>query len=150
MNDQPIQHFYNPDTAVCYGCGRNNAHGLHIQTFWDGTTGTARFTPQPQHTAFPGVVYGGLLASLIDCHSIGTAIAAMYDAEGRTPDTAQLNVTYLHPTPIEAELILSAQIAQLTPKKAVVLCSILVGEVETVRAETIAVRVGSRAGFATA
>ena len=71
-----IQQHYNDDTAVCYGCGKNNPHGLHLQTHWDGTEGVCHFTPQPHHTAFPGVVYGGILASLIDCHSICTAYAA--------------------------------------------------------------------------
>ena len=82
-----IQDYYNADIAICAGCGRNNPQSLGVRTFWDGTEGVCRFTPAAHHTAFPGVVYGGLLASLIDCHSIGTAVAAMYDAEGRAPDT---------------------------------------------------------------
>ena len=76
-----IQDFYNADIAICAGCGRNNPQSLGVRTFWDGTEGVCRFTPAAHHTAFPGVVYGGLLASLIDCHSIGTAVAAMYDSE---------------------------------------------------------------------
>ena len=87
-----------------------------MRTFWDGTEGVCRFTPAVHHTAFPGVVYGGLLASLIDCHSIGTAVAAMYDAEGRAPDTApeitcvtaSLQVDYLKPTPTDVVLELRA------------------------------------------
>lgn len=152
MPKQPIQNFYNDKAAICYGCGRNNDDGLHIQTFWDGVEGICRFTPAPYHTAFPGVIYGGLLASLIDCHSIGTAIAAMYDAEGRTPETApeitcvtgQLNISYLKPTPNETELLLRASIKELRPRKAVVLCSLSAQGVETVRAEVIAVRIESR------
>ncbi|MBW1794338.1 MAG: hypothetical protein JRF30_09095 [Deltaproteobacteria bacterium] len=65
-------------------------------------------------TAFPGFVYGGLIANLIDCHSIGIAIAASYEAEGREPGTepqitfvtGTLKVKYLHSTPIDTELIL--------------------------------------------
>ena len=64
-----------PKAAICYGCGRNNEHGLHIKTHWDGEIGHATFIPKPEHTGFPGVVYGGLIASLIDCHSICTAVA---------------------------------------------------------------------------
>lgn len=153
MSDTPIQHFYNPETAVCYGCGRNNAHGLHIQTFWDGEEGVARFTPEPYHTAFPGVVYGGLLASLIDCHSIGTAIAAMYQAEDRAPGTApeitcvtaNLNISYLKPTPIDSELVLRTRVKEITPKKAIVTCVLSAGDEVCVQAETVAVRVASRA-----
>jgi hypothetical protein len=60
--DKPIQSFYNPKAAICYGCGMNNPDGLHIQTYWNGEEGICHFTPLPEHTAFPGYVYGGLLA----------------------------------------------------------------------------------------
>lgn len=155
MTQPPIQDSY-PDTiAICYGCGRNNPHGLHIETVWDGEEGVCRFTPQDYHTAFPGFVYGGLLASLIDCHSVGTAIAAMYDAEQRAPGTdpeitavtANLNVDYLKPTPIGVELVLRARIEELTPKKAIVTCSLYAGDTETVRGRVVAVRVPSRAAM---
>jgi acyl-coenzyme A thioesterase PaaI-like protein len=152
MDVQPIQNFYNAKAAICYGCGRNNAHGLHIQTYWDGVEGTCHFMPQAYHTAFPGVIYGGLIASIIDCHSIGTAIAAMYDSEGRTPDSApeitcvtgQLNISYLKPTPAQTELLLRASIKELHPRKAIVTCSVFAQGTETVRAEVVAVRVQSR------
>lgn len=156
MTDKPIQDFYPDNTAICFGCGRHNEHGLHVQTFWNGEEGVARFTPKPYHTAFPGIVYGGILASIIDCHSIGTAIAAMYEAEGRTPDsepeitcvTGNLNVTYLQPTPVGVELLLRSRIKELTPKKAIVTVSVFVGEKESVKAEIVAVRIKSRATMA--
>jgi acyl-coenzyme A thioesterase PaaI-like protein len=149
---QPIQNFYRADTAICYGCGRNNAQGLHIQTFWDGEVGLCHHTPRPEHTAFPGVVYGGLLASLIDCHTIGTAIAAMYDAEGRplgsepeiTCVTGQLNVKFLKPTPLGPELRLEARIVELGPRKALVKCELWAEGLVTVSAEVLAVRVPGR------
>lgn len=153
MIEKPIQDFYPDNVAICFGCGRHNEHGLHVQTFWNGEEGIARFTPKPYHTAFPGIVYGGVLASIIDCHSIGTAIAAMYQAEGREPNTepeitcvtGNLNVSYLQPTPIGVELVLHARIKELTPKKVIVTVSVLVGEQESVKAEVVAVRVKSRA-----
>ncbi|MCA9904163.1 MAG: PaaI family thioesterase [Anaerolineae bacterium] len=155
MTPQPIQNFYDDKIAICYGCGRHNEHGLHVQTFWDGAVGVAHFMPRDYHTAFPGVVYGGLLASVIDCHSIGTAIAAMYDAEDRAPGTeleitcvtGNLNVTYLHPTPMGVELIINARIKSLTERKALLETEVLAGDLVTVRAEVIAVRVKSRANF---
>ena len=88
MNEKPIQDYYPDEVAICYGCGRNNPKGLRIETRWDGEEGICRFTPEPHHTAFPGFVYGGLVASLINCHSMGTAIAAAYRADGRDPGTA--------------------------------------------------------------
>lgn len=153
MTDQPIQNFYPDDVAICYGCGRLNEHGLHVQTYWDGEEGVARFTPKPYHTAFPGFVYGGLIASLIDCHSMGTAIAATYQVEGRAPGsepeityvTGNLNVSYLKPTPINAELVLRARVTEITPKKALVSVSVLANGQESARGEVVAVRVRSRA-----
>lgn len=152
MTDRPIQDFYPDEAAICYGCGRNNPHGLHIKTYWDGQEGVCKFTPSPHHTAFPGFVYGGLLASLIDCHSIGTGIAALYDRAGIAPDrgeeitcvTGNLHVTYLKPTPTGVELTLRAHIKDITDKKAIVICEIWAGDVMTVKGETVAVRVKSR------
>jgi len=150
--DVIIQQHYNDETAVCFGCGKNNPLGLHFQTHWDGTEGVCHFTPQPQHTAFPGVVYGGIIASLIDCHSIGTAIAAMHDAEGRpygsepeiTCVTGQLNVTYLKPTPMGTELVIRARVKELTSRKAIITSSVYAGDVECARGEVVAVRVPAR------
>lgn len=147
-----IQDAYPGDVAVCYGCGRNNEHGHHVRSYWDGTTATATFTPEDYHTAFPGVVYGGLLASIIDCHCIGTASAAVYDREGLDPTqehelnhvTGNLNVSFLKPTPIGVELTLTATIKELTDRKAIVVCSIYANDVETVKAELVAVRVPIR------
>lgn len=148
----PIQDTYNPEAAICYGCGRSNEHGLHIKTRWDGEIGHSTFVPRPEHTAFPGFVYGGLIASIIDCHSIGTAIAAMYDSENREPGsspeitcvTGNLNISFKKPTPIGEELRLEARIKELTPKKAIVITDMFVGDILCVVGETVAVRVKSR------
>ena len=83
MNDKSFQDYYPESLSHCYGCGKNNPHGLHIRSFWDGEESVAVFQPREYHLAFPGYVYGGLLASLIDCHCVGTAAAAAYRAEGR-------------------------------------------------------------------
>jgi len=152
--ERAIQDYYHEDIAICQGCGRNNPQGLGLRTFWNGSEGVCHFTPEPHHTAFPGVVYGGLLASLIDCHSIGTAIAAMYEGEGRRPDsepeitcvTASLQVDYLRPTPMGVELELRASIEELGARKAIVRCSLRAGDEETVRGRVVAVRVRSRMG----
>ncbi|MEW5909863.1 MAG: PaaI family thioesterase [Thermodesulfobacteriota bacterium] len=152
MENLVIQDFYPDDIAVCYGCGRHNPQGLHIRTEWNGTEGVFRFTPKPYHTAFPGVVYGGLIASLIDCHSIGTCVAAAYEAEGRGPGTepeitfvtGNLNVTYLHPTPMNTELLLRAKVREQKEKKIVVTCSLFAEDKECARGEVVGIRVPSR------
>lgn len=152
MTQEAIQDFYPDDIAICFGCGRHNEQGHHVRTFWDGKEGIATFTPQDYHTAFPGVVYGGLLASIIDCHSIGTASAAAYQMEHIDPSkdheithvTGNLNINFLKPTPIGVELTLKSHIQEITARKAIVQCSVYVGDLETVRAEVIAVRVPTR------
>lgn len=77
-----FQDYYPDELSHCYGCGRLNEHGLQIKSAWDGEETVAYFTPRPYHTAIPGYVYGGLLASLIDCHGTGTASAAATEPRG--------------------------------------------------------------------
>jgi uncharacterized protein (TIGR00369 family) len=152
MSDRPIQDYYPDNVAICYGCGRNNPHGLHIQTMWEETEGVCRFTPEPHHTAFPGYVYGGLIASLIDCHSMGTVIAAAHQGAGLEPSldsdltyvTANLNVDYLKPTPAGVELVLRSQVVEMREKKAVITTSVYADGVECARGKVVAVRVPSR------
>jgi acyl-coenzyme A thioesterase PaaI-like protein len=88
----------------------------------------AVYEPEPYHIAIPGFVYGGLIASLIDCHGTGTAAAATYKEQGRTMDsepalrfvTASLKVDFLAPTPLGVPLEIRATVSQITPKKVVV------------------------------
>ncbi len=142
-----LQDHYPDDFAWCYGCGRLNTHGLHVKTYWDGEVTVARFTPRPEHMAMPGFVYGGLLASLIDCHAMGSASAAALRAEGKAigevPSprfvTAALNVAYLKPTPLGPELELHGRIVEVTPRKAVMAVTVSADGVVTVKADIVAV-----------
>ena len=123
-----FQDFYPEDLSQCYGCGRLNPHGLQIKSRWEGAESVCRFRPRPYHTALPGIVYGGLVASLIDCHGTGTAAAAAYRAAGREmgtePElrfvTASLHVDYLKPTPLDAELELRGAIEEQKERKVIV------------------------------
>jgi acyl-coenzyme A thioesterase PaaI-like protein len=141
-----IQDLYPADFAHCYGCGRLNAHGLHIQTEWTGTEGVARFRPRDEHIAIPGFVYGGLIASLIDCHAIGTAAAASMQAAGESPGvdlsprfvTAALEVQFLAPTPLGCDLVLRATPVEVGARKVIVTVSVRAGEVETARGRVVA------------
>jgi len=142
-----FQDSYPDDLAHCYGCGRLNEHGHHLKSYWEGEETVATFQPRPYHTAIPGYVYGGLLASLIDCHGTGSASAAAYRAAGREPGTlpplrfltASLKVEYLKPTPLGVELVLRGRIVEVKPRKVVVAIRVLAEGVETVRGEVIAV-----------
>jgi acyl-coenzyme A thioesterase PaaI-like protein len=136
MDDQKaFQDYYADDVSVCYGCGRLNEHGLQIKSYWDGEEAVCTFRPRAYHTAIPGYVYGGLIASLIDCHSTGTAAAAAYRAEGRAMDTepplryvtASLHVDYLRPTPIDADLVIRARVEEIGRRKVVVSSELAAG-----------------------
>ena len=142
-----FQDYYPENVAHCYGCGSLNAHGHQIKTFWDGDETVTRFTPAPYHTAIPGFVYGGLIASLIDCHSTGAAAAAMYRAEGREMDsqpplrfvTGSLNVKYLKPTPM-GPLEIRGRVREITARKVVVESTLYADGVATVTGEVVAVK----------
>jgi acyl-coenzyme A thioesterase PaaI-like protein len=143
-----FQDYYPEHLAHCYGCGRLNEHGYHIRTTWDGEDSLTRFTPQPFHTAVPGFVYGGLLASVVDCHSTGTAAAAMYRLEGRPMDSAppfrfvtgSLLVTYLKPTPLGPALVVRGHVREIKGRKVVVDSTVEVDGVLTARGEVVALQ----------
>lgn len=149
MDQIPFQDYYPDYFAQCYGCGRLNEDGYQIKTVWEGDESVTRFKPRRQHTAIPGYVYGGLLASLIDCHSTGTAAAAAYRADGRALDTepalrfltASLHVDYLKPTPLGVELELRGRVKEIKGRKVVVTTDLLADGVVTVRGEVVAVQV---------
>jgi acyl-coenzyme A thioesterase PaaI-like protein len=148
MTERAFQDYYDERVAHCYGCGRLNEEGLQIRSFWEGDEAVTRFRPRPYHTAIPGYVYGGLIASLIDCHSTGTAAAAAYRAEGRDMDsepplryvTASLHVDYLKPTPLGAELTVRARVKEITRRKVVVASSLYADGVECARGEAVCVQ----------
>ena len=109
---------------------------------------------RPPHQAIPGFVYGGLLASLIDCHSTGTAAAAMYRNEGREMDslpayrfvTGSLQVSYLKPTPLGRELEIRGRVKEIKGRKVVVECSVFADGVATARGEVVAVQMPENFG----
>src|SRR3972149_2334533 len=109
MPEKAFQEYYPDSLSHCYGCGRLNESGLHVESYWDGEETVCSFPPRPYHTAIPGFVYGGLLASVVDCHSTGSAAAAAYRAESRAMDslppipfvTASLRVGDRPPPPFE-------------------------------------------------
>jgi len=144
-----LQDLYPDDFAHCYGCGRLNAHGLHVRSEWHAGETVARFSPAPHHLAMPGFVYGGLIASLVDCHAMATAAGASMAAEGEVPGvdptprfvTASLHVDYLRPTPMGLELELRARVAEAGARKVVVEVSVRAGDAECARGRVVAVRI---------
>jgi acyl-coenzyme A thioesterase PaaI-like protein len=119
------QDIYPESVAHCYGCGRLNEQGLQIKSYEDGDEAVCHFVPRPYHTAIPGYVYGGLIASLIDCHGTGTAAIAAYRDEGREPGseppirfvTASLKVDFHKPTPLGPVLELRGRAREVRGRK---------------------------------
>jgi len=149
MTQNAFQDYYPDQMAHCYGCGRLNEHGHQIKSYWDGGESVCHFQPRPYHIAIPGYVYGGLLASLIDCHGTGTAAAAAYRAEDRAMDsepslrflTASLHVDYLKPTPLGVTLEVRGRVKEVKGRKVVVEEWILADGIVTVKGEVVAVQV---------
>ncbi len=146
MTSPVFQDHYPENVSHCYGCGKLNQLGLQIRTQWEGEESVSRFLPRPEHTAIPGFVYGGLIASLVDCHGTGTAAAAMYRQEGRSMDsmpayrfvTASLHIDYLAPTPIGAELEIRGRVKEIKGRKVVVEASVSAYGKITARGEIVA------------
>lgn len=142
-----LQDLYPDDFAHCYGCGRLNTHGLHVRSEWTGEEAIARFQPEPYHIALPGYVYGGLIASLIDCHAMATAAAAAMAAAGQEPGrdptprfvTAALQVDFLRPTPTGTELLLRARATEVGARKVIVEATLSADGSECARGRVVAV-----------
>ncbi len=148
MTQKAFQDYYPDHLSHCYGCGRLNEHGLQIKSYWDGDETSAIFTPKPHHIAIPGYVYGGLIASIIDCHGTGTAAAAAYRAAGRAMDTdpplrfvtASLHVDFLKPTPLGVPLKIRGQIKEIKGRKVVVGVDVVAQGQVCARGEVVAVQ----------
>jgi acyl-coenzyme A thioesterase PaaI-like protein len=148
MAPKAFQDYYPDELSHCYGCGRLNGHGHQLKSYWDGEETVSIFLPQPYHTAVPGYVYGGLIASIIDCHSTGTASAAAFRAEGRKMDTApplrfvsaSLHVDYLRPTPIGVPLEVRGKVLELKGRKVVISSTVKAGGQVCARGRVVAVQ----------
>ncbi len=122
-----IQDTYPEDVAHCYGCGRLNDVGHQIKTYPAGDETITEFTPESYHMAIPGFAYGGLVASIIDCHSTGSAAIFQMQHAGKTVGselsprfvTAHLEVEYLLPTPL-SEFQLVGRLIEIKGRKVVV------------------------------
>ena len=143
-----IQDPYPEDASHCYGCGRLNDVGYQIKTRLHGDTALTIFEPWERHIAFEGTVYGGLIASVIDCHSAGTAaIFTMVDAGaavGSEPSprfvTAHLEVDFLAPTPLDRMEVVG-RLVEMTDRKAIVESELLVDGEVTARGSAVLVRI---------
>lgn len=152
MNEKAFQDYYPDDVSHCFGCGRLNPEGLQIKSRWDGDETVCTFEPRSCHTAIPGYVYGGLIASIIDCHGTGTAAAAAYRAQGRAMDTqpplrfltASLQVDYLRPTPLGVPLEVRARVEEVKGRKVTVTATVSANGEVCARGRVVAVQMPER------
>lgn len=134
----------------CWGCGAENPTGLHLKSYWDGDVAVAEWSPRKEFAAGPRhFLNGGIIATLLDCHGVCTAVASAYQREGRTigtdPEiwlaTSVLAVEYLRPTPIDQPVQLVAQIIGYDERLTSVECVLGAGGKDRVRAEVRTTRV---------
>ena len=128
MSKKAIQDYYEERFSHCYGCGRLNKEGHQFKTHWDGDETITKFVPDPHHTSLPGFIYGGLVASMIDCHGTGSAALAyarennidLEDFNAPRFVTGALNVSYKKPTPMGTELKVIGKIREIKGRKVVI------------------------------
>ncbi len=136
----------------CFGCGPGNTHGLQIKSYWAGEDeSVCDFAPSAHHSAGPErYLNGGIIATVIDCHAIGTAIAKAYRMEGREIGegeliwfvTGKLDVSYRRPVEIAAGVSLRAQVLEAKEKKITLACQLYSGDEVCAESDVVAVRVG--------
>ncbi|MCY4418973.1 MAG: PaaI family thioesterase [Cytophagales bacterium] len=136
----------------CFGCGKENEKGFQIKSFWrteEKEEAWCYWRPEAYHEGWSGVLNGGVIATLMDCHCMATAMAHAYHLEGRKLDsepiyryaTGTLNVRYLKPTPSTLELLLKARVQEVKGIKTTLTCTVWAENLQTVESEVIALRV---------
>jgi len=118
-----LQEVYAPHNA-CFGCGQANEKGLRLQSYVNGDTVVASWLPSPHHEAFPGVLNGGIIGALLDCHSNWTAAYQLMiqSNESKPPCTvtAFFNVTLRRPTDSQQAVSLVARVLEIKPDRALI------------------------------
>jgi len=116
-----LQDTYAPNNA-CFGCGPANSDGLNIKSFVDGDDIVCSWQPQPMHQAFPGVLNGGIIGTLLDCHCNWAAAYHLMQALGQDAPpctvTAEYSIKLRRPTPTDSPVELAAQLVELDGNRA--------------------------------
>jgi acyl-coenzyme A thioesterase PaaI-like protein len=145
--EKSLQETYAPN-GICFGCGVKNEKGLRIRSFAEGDEVVCEWHAEPHHQAFPGMLNGGIIGALLDCHSNWTALYFFMKRDGKTlPDftvTADFHVKLKRPTPFDQTIYLKARVVESTEDKAVVEAELIAGEkiCATCRGTFVAVKEG--------
>lgn len=145
-----IQETYSAD-GICFGCGPKNEKGLRIRSFAVGGEFVAEFHAEPHHQAFPGVLNGGIIGALLDCHS--NWAAAYHLMKKNEIDhapctvTAEFHVKLLRPTPVDGPITLKALVVDWSDDRATVEAELIAGGkvCDTCRGVFVAVKEGHSA-----
>ena len=136
-SEPSLQQRFAPE-GRCFGCGPANPDGLHIGSRPDDADPSAlvaRFRPEARHEAFEGVVNGGILGTLLDCHANWTAAWALMQAGGvdhpPTTVTLEFSIRLRRPTPSDAPIDLHSRVVELGEDRATVEVEIASGGVVT-------------------
>ena len=120
MDDLGVQHQYAP-SSICFGCGPANVDGLQIKSYRIENGLRMSFTPDAHHQAFPGMINGGIIGTLLDCHGNWTAAVALMDQDGVDEPpctvTASYSVQLRRPTPNDTELHITSQVVSIEGNK---------------------------------
>lgn len=148
-----FQDYYPERFSHCYGCGKSNPDGHHLKSYWDGDETVARFTVASRYSGgVPGHVYGGMVASLLDCHGTASAAAFAYRQAGRDMAdegdfmrfvTASLKVDFVRPTPVGEELVIRGRLLGIDGRKVRISLSLAAAGETCATAEMLAIRFGS-------
>lgn len=123
MEEKSLQEKYAPQNA-CFGCGPANPKGLHIRSFVQGNEVVAEWKAESHHEAFPGILNGGIIGTLLDCHSNwAAAYHLMLQAGVEHPPctvTADYAIKLLRPTPTDTIIKLTARVFEIKADRAVI------------------------------
>jgi acyl-coenzyme A thioesterase PaaI-like protein len=142
-----LQDRYSPQ-GRCFGCGPANDRGLRLKSRVEGDAVVCDFTPEPHHEAFPGMLNGGIIGALLDCHSNWTAAYHLMKARGADAPpctvTADFHVKLKKPTPLGGPVHLRAQVAEAEGDRVVVEATLEAGGrvTATCRGTFVAVKEG--------
>ena len=149
MSDRQYFQDYLPGTT-CFGCGNSNEQGLQIKSYWDGDVAKCQWQPQKHHVGWAHLTCGGIIATIVDCHCIATAMATAFRNENRPLEsepkylfvTGSLNIRYLKPAAVDKPMELHAHVTHVkNSKKFTVVCDVYVDNEKTADAQVIALLV---------
>lgn len=139
----------------CYGCGSLNAHGLQVKSYRQGDELVCTWLPRPYHVGHPGFLYGGMIASVVDCHCVWAAMAHAHRMAGADIEggllypyvTASLQIDFRRPVPIGHAIEMRAWVLECHARKTMVQCNVSCEGELCAEARVVAVRMREQSTY---